>query len=161
MTRLVPHPVLSLILLIVWLMLTRFSPGFLVLGTALALVAGKAYSSLHSPRPRLRRLGPALRLAWLLFRDIVWSNLSVARHLLRAGRDNRQPAFLRLRLTVTNPNALALLSIILTATPGTAWLEYRADTGILLLHLLDGSEAARYSRVIRTVYEPLLLEIFE
>ena len=34
-------------------------------------------------------------------------------------------------------NALALLSCILTATPGTAWLEFDRQTGILLIHVLD------------------------
>ena len=52
MTRLIPHPVLSTTLVVLWLMLTRFSLGYLILGTALALVAGRAYSALHPVRPR-------------------------------------------------------------------------------------------------------------
>lgn len=161
MTRLFPHPVLSVFLILLWLMLTRFSLGFLVMGTVLSLVAVRAYSALHSPRPRVRRWGVMPRLAWTLFSDIVWSNVTIARLLLTEGRNNRQAAFLQVRLRVRNPNALALLAIILTATPGTAWVEYGADSGLLVVHIFDGAEAEHYRHVICNVYEPMLMEIFE
>lgn len=161
MTRLFPHPVLSLFLILLWLMLTRFSLGYLLLGTVLSLVAGWAYSALHSPRPRVRRWGVMPRLAWTLFSDIVWSNLTVARLLLTEGRSGRKSAFLRVRLNITNPNALALLAIILTATPGTAWVEYGSDSGILTVHIFNGAEAGHYRHIICDIYEPMLMEIFE
>jgi len=42
MSRLVPYPLLSLALLVMWLLLTRFSLGHLILGSGIALIAGKA-----------------------------------------------------------------------------------------------------------------------
>lgn len=161
MARLFPHPVLSVALVFLWLMLTRFSLGFLIMGTALSLVAGWAYSALHSARPRIRRWDMVPRLAWTLMGDIVRSNIAVARLLLTEGRNGRRAGFLRVRLRVTNPNALALLSIVLTATPGTAWMEYRSDSGILTVHIFDGAEAEYYRHVISDIYEPMLMEIFE
>ena len=56
---------------------------------------------------------------------------------------------------------LAVLSIILTATPGTAWIEYSHDRQTLVLHVFDGAETDHYLHVIRDVYEPMLQEIFE
>ena len=161
MTRLFPHPVLSLALVFLWLMLTRFSLGYLILGTALSLVAGWAYSALHSARPRIRRWSVIPRLIVTLAGDIIRSNIAITRLLLTEGRNGRKSAFVRIPLTIRNPNSLAVLAIILTATPGTAWLEYGTDTGILILHIFDASEADHYHDVINNTYEPMLMEIFE
>ena len=161
MTRLFPHPVLSLALVFLWLMLTRFSLGYLILGTALSLVAGWAYSALHSARPRIRRWSVIPRLIVTLAGDIVRSNIAITRLLLTEGRNGRKSAFVRIPLTIRNPNSLAVLAIILTATPGTAWLEYVVDTGTLTLHVFDASQEAHYRKMIGQVYEPMLMEIFE
>ena len=55
MTRIVPHPLLTGGLVLMWLLLNRFSLGHLVLGTAVALVAGRAMAALEPVRPRIRR----------------------------------------------------------------------------------------------------------
>ena len=63
MTRIVPHPLLTGALIVMWLLLNRFSLGHLLLGTAIALVAGRAMAALEPVRPRIRR--PDLVLAAL------------------------------------------------------------------------------------------------
>ena len=161
MSRLIPHPVVSLALILMWLMLTRFSLGYLILGTALALLAGWAYDALHPVRPAIRRWAVVPRLVVTLFLDILRSNVAVARLLLTEGRSSRRSAFVEIPLTMRNENALALLAIILTATPGTVWLEYLSDTGRLTLHVFDGAEADYYRRVVKDTYQPMLQEIFE
>ena len=62
MTRLVPYPVQSGLLTLLWMVMTRFSLGHLLLGGALALLAGWAMSSLHPERatPRNWRVVPRL-----------------------------------------------------------------------------------------------------
>lgn len=161
MTRLIPHPVLSAALILIWLMLTRFSLGYLILGTALSLIAGWAMSALHPDTPRVRRWDLIPRLMVTLVGDILRSNIAVTRLLLTEGRNGRKSAFIQVPLKVTDPTALAGLAMILTATPGTAWVEYGTETGILTLHIFDASEAGFYHDVISNTYEPLLMEIFE
>lgn len=161
MTRLVPHPVLSTTLVVMWLMLTRFSLGYLILGTALSLVAGWAMSALHPATPHVRRWGVIPRLLATLARDIVRSNVAVARLLLTEGRSGRRSAFITIPLTLTDQTGLGFLAMILTATPGTAWVEYNSESGILTLHIFDASEADHYHDMIGNTYEPMLLEIFE
>lgn len=160
-SRLVPHPLLSLLLLLMWLVLTGFSLGHVVLGGGIALLAGWAMAALQPERPRLRNWRLIPRLFWTLFVDIIRSNIAVTRLILSEGRNNRQSAFLEIQLALTGQPALAILAIILTATPGTAWVEYVSETGTLTLHIFDGSEADHYVRVIRQIYEPMLQEIFE
>ena len=55
MSRLVPYPLLTAALILMWLLLNRFSAGHLLLGTAVALVAGKSMSALQPAKPRMRR----------------------------------------------------------------------------------------------------------
>lgn len=161
MSRLIPHPLLSVVLVLFWMVLTSFSPGHLVLGTMLALLAGWATAALHPARPRIRRWSLLPRLFWTLFVDIIRSNYLVTKLILTEGSGKRKSAFVIVPLQVKNENALALLAIIMTATPGTAWLEYASDTGNLILHIFDASDVEHYRSVIRDVYEPMLMEIFE
>ena len=92
MTRLVPHPLLSLVLMLVWLLLTRLSPGNLVLGLAVGLLAGWSFARLEPEGKRLRSLRPLLRLMAIVSQDILRSNLAVARLILRGWRpEDRAP----------------------------------------------------------------------
>ncbi|MBP1805232.1 Na+/H+ antiporter subunit E [Rubellimicrobium aerolatum] len=162
MSRLVPHPLLSALLLLMWLALTRVSLGQLVLGALVALVAGWAMARLRPARPRLRRASAIPRLLGLVAWDILRSNAAVAWLILTDGRHGRRRSgFLRVPLRLRDPSALAVLAIIVTATPGTAWLEYDAETGVLLLHVFDLVDESQWRDLIQTRYESLLMEIFE
>jgi len=91
----------------------------------------------------------------------VRSNLAVGRLMLTNGRHGaRRSGFVEIPLRLRNPVALALLALIVTATPGTAWLEYDPKTGVLLLHVFDMIDEEDWRVLIRDRYESLLLEAF-
>lgn len=162
MSRLVPYPFVSFLLLMMWLMLTRFSLGHVVLGGVLALVAGRAVAALQPARPRLRHWRLMPRLFWMIFTDIIRSNVAVAWLILTNGRHGqRKSGFVLIPLKLRDPNALALLACILTATPGTAWLEYDSDEGLLTLHVFDLLDDEQWRHIVQNRYEALLMEIFE
>lgn len=161
MTRLFPHPMLSAAMVVMWLFLTRFSPGHLILGTVIATLAGLALARIEPDAPRIRAWWPLLRLMGIVSVDIVRSNWAVARLMLTNGRHGaRHSEFVEIPLRLRDPVALALLAVILTATPGTAWLDYDAETGTLLLHVFDMIEEEAWRVLIRDRYEALLLEAF-
>ena len=60
-----------------------------------------------------------------------------------------------------DPTALAVLACVVTATPGTAWIEYRSRRDAMLIHVLDLVEEQDWIDLITGRYEPLLKEIFE
>lgn len=162
MSRLIPHPLLSAALVLLWLLLTRFTMGHLVLGICIALVAGWSVEHLHPAKPRIRRWRAIPRLMCIVAWDILKSNISVARVLLLGpNHPAYHSGFVELHLQLRDQNALALLAIILTATPGTAWLEYEAEDGHLILHVLDLRSESDWQALIRDRYEALLMEIFE
>jgi multicomponent K+:H+ antiporter subunit E len=162
MSRIVPHPLLTASLVLLWLVLTRFSLGHLVLGTGVAVVAGWAMGALRPPRPTLRSWSAIPRLAAIVAWDILRSNSAVAWLILTGSHGGRRRSgFLHVPLRLRHPSALAVLAIIVTATPGTAWLEYDAQTGVLLLHIFDLVDEAAWRDLIQNRYEARLLEIFE
>ncbi|MDR5651692.1 Na+/H+ antiporter subunit E [Ruixingdingia sedimenti] len=161
MSRLVPHPLLSLALVLMWLLLTRFSLGHLLLGVVIALIAGWALGKVEPERPRLRRIWPLIRLMGIVSVDIIRSNIAVAGLILTRGRHGaRKSAFVDIPLRLDDPVPLALLAMIITATPGTAWLEHDPDTGVLILHVFDVIDEDEWRHLIRDRYESLLLEAF-
>ncbi|WP_283176284.1 Na+/H+ antiporter subunit E [Gemmobacter sp. 24YEA27] len=161
MTRLFPHPLLTCALLLLWLLLTSFSLGNLVLGFGVAALASRAFAAIEPDRVKLRAPMALLRLFFIVGLDIMRSNYAVARLILTGGRHGkRHSGFVEIPLRLRDPAPLALLAMIVTATPGTAWLEYDEATGTLLLHVFDMIETDDWVELIGTRYESLLLEAF-
>lgn len=160
MRRLLPHPFVSGSLFLLWLLLNRtLAPGPALVGLAVALIGGWALSLLDWDRPRLRRPGLAVHLAGRVLLDIARSNLAVMRIIL-ARRPERRAGFIRMPLALRDPQALAVLACILTATPGSAWVEFDAEEGWLLLHVLDLGDEEEWVRLVKDRYERPLMEIF-
>lgn len=162
MRAILPHPLLSLALTLMWLVLTRFTLGHLVLGSTIAIAAGHAMARLHMPSPQIRNWWSLVRLVGYVGIDIIRSNIAVAR-IIVMGPDYiyKRSGFVEMHLKLRDRNALALLGMIVTATPGTAWLEYEPASGRLLIHVLDLVDPEEWRRIITTRYEALLMEIFE
>ena len=159
--RWIPYPGLATALFVMWLLLTQsYSPGQLLLGIFVAMVATWAMAALR-PKPSIvRNWGKLMQLGGIVAYDILRSNLAVARIILSHG-DDRTSCFIRLRLKLRNEHALAVLALIVTATPGTAWVQFDRASGILLIHVFDLVDEEEWIRLLKTRYESLLLKIFQ
>lgn len=161
MRRWLPYPLLSAGIFLMWLLLTQsFSLGQILLGAIVALLAGASMARLGWLPARITNWRPLLRLASIVAVDVIRSNIAVARIALSPAR-NRHSAFIRLELALRDPQALAVLALILTATPGTAWVQYNRLDGMLLIHVFDLVDEQAWIRLIKSRYERLLLEAFE
>lgn len=160
MSRILPYPLLTASLVIMWLLLNGLSIGHFVLGSVIALGASLAMVSLQPDKPILRRWDLIPRLLFLVLVDILRSNIEVAIMIL-TGRKLGKPGFIMIPLELRDPTGLAVLSCIITSTPGTAWVEYHAGSGRLRIHVLDLVDEQVLVDLIKQRYEALLLEIFE
>ena len=164
MTRLLPYPLATAGLFILWLLLNgALSPGHVLLAGALALLGGGwALTALQPPKARVRRLGAMVRLFALVLADIVRSNIAVGRIVLGlVGPRERRSGFVDIPLDLRSPYGLAALACIITSTPGTLWVTFDPATGTLMLHVLDLIDDREWVEKIKGRYERLLLEIFE
>ena len=161
MMRILSRPYLLLALMLMWLLLTGFTLGNLILALVFASLAVWSFAALGEPKSGMVRIWPLLKLVGILSYDIIRSNMAVAWLILTNGRHGtRRSGFVRIPLRLKNPAALALLAMAVTATPGTAWLQYDSESGILLLHVFDLIDEDEWSDLIRNRYEALLLEGF-
>ncbi|WP_342167119.1 Na+/H+ antiporter subunit E [Methylobacterium sp. SD21] len=159
--RLLPHPWLSAGLALAWLLLNApVTPGSLLLALAVGLTVPAVMNALQARPVRVRAPGALLRLAGIVLVDMVRSNIDVARIILGRQTGARRTGFVAIPLDLREPFALSLLSIILTATPGTLWVQYDSDTGRLLLHVLDFTDGEAWVRRVKDRYERPLMEIF-
>ncbi len=163
--RLLPSPLLSAVLALVWPVLNQsWSLGQILLGLLLALVLPWYTEPLRrGERPALRAqwgtVARALRLLARVLGDIVRSNLTVARQVL-GPEAALTPGFVWYPLTLTDAHAKVALASIITLTPGTLSADFSADGRYLLIHALDLGDGAALIAEIRARYEAPLMEIF-
>jgi multicomponent K+:H+ antiporter subunit E len=162
MTRWLPYPMLSLLLFAMWLALNEsLAAGHVLLALALGFAGGLILRRLVLPQRRgKRRLRAIVELVWLVFADIVRSNLAVARIVLNPDIRGRRAGFLTMPLAVRHPGALASLACIITATPGTSWARYDSRLNALTIHVLDLVDEEAWVAQFKTRYERRLQEIF-
>jgi multicomponent K+:H+ antiporter subunit E len=162
MKRWLPSPPLSLALFVVWLLLNQsLHPATLLLAVILALAVPLLTQGLRPATVRMRRPGLALRLAGVVALDLIRSALAVARRLLTRRNAAMAPGFVKVPLELRDPNALAVLAMILCLTPGTAWGEIAFDRSMLLVHVFDLDDAQAFVAQVKQRYEKPLMEIFE
>lgn len=162
MTRFLPFPIVSFCLLALWLLLNQAATlGHILLGCMVALVGGRILTVLELPSVLVRRPRVILRLLGLVAVDIVRSNLAVGQIVLGFGRRQRTSGFVKIPLDMRNPYGLASLACIITSTPGTLWVNFDAQKGSLMIHVLDLVDENEWIRTIKDRYERHLLEIFE
>lgn len=162
MSWLLPYPLLSAALLLMWLLLNQtVSAGHLILGIILAVGTSWVMAALRPEKPRIRRPGTILRLLGVVLYDILRSNIAVGRIIVRSREPGVNAGFLAIPLEMKSRQGLAVLACIVTSTPGTIWVDYDAAKGVLLLHVLDLVDETVWIQTIKGRYERLLMEIFE
>ncbi|MFZ5539509.1 MAG: Na+/H+ antiporter subunit E [Pseudomonadota bacterium] len=159
--KLVPAPLLSLVLFGSWLLLNNtVDPAHLVLGAVLALAIPWFTEPLRPDKPRLRRWGVAGRLALVVLWDIVLANIDVARRILGPESAIR-PRFVWVPLSIRDPHGIVTLAGIITMTPGTLSSDISEDRRWLLVHAFNVDDEAELVATIKRRYEAPLREIFE
>lgn len=161
MNRLLPHPGLTALLVIIWMLaLNAFSFG----GFVVALVLGIAVPLFTAPfwpdRPKMRFGLPLAKYVLLVTWDIVIANFQIAWIILfRKNRDLR-PAWLVIPLDLTSTEAITMLAGTISLTPGTVSSDISTDGEYLLVHALDTADPEGEIARIKQRYERRLMEIF-
>jgi multicomponent K+:H+ antiporter subunit E len=159
--RILPHPVLAAVLLLFWLSLQQSAGlGHILLGSAVAIGVSHLAARFSTDDVRIRNPHKFIQLFFVAGLDVIRSNLAVMAVLFNP-RPSPAGAFIEMKLELTNPTGLAILAIIITATPGSAWLEYDKERSTVLIHVFDLLDEEEWIETIRHRYESLLLEIFQ
>lgn len=161
MKRLFPHPLLSAILLVIWLLLANdLSAGQILLGAVLGWAVPLYTARFWPEQVRVRRPLLILRFTAVVLYDILVANLSVAR-LILGRQESLRPAFVVMPLALRSEVAISLLANTISLTPGTVSTFVSADRRCLLVHSLHTTDPDELLATIRQRYETPLKEILE
>lgn len=160
MRRLLPNPALTLLLALLWLLLNNtWAAGHVLLGLflgwAIPLLVRGFLIEVPAVRSPLKLLGFTLKVLY----DIAVANIHVAK-LVLGPRRQLQPAFIEVPMEIEHPFVLAVLTSIISLTPGTVSASLRADHKVLLIHALDAPDIETLIAEVKSRYETPLLEIF-
>lgn len=159
--RLLPHPILAGILLALWLAIHQsIDLGHVLLGAIIAIGVSLAAKPVIPEQVTVRRPLKVLQLIVVTGLDIIKSNIEVLVILFQP-RLAPKSHFVEIELELTDNFALAIFACIITATPGSAWLQYSHQRSCVLIHVFNVDDAEEWARVTKARYEPLLMEIFE
>lgn len=159
--RLLPMPIHSLLLFVVWLLLNNtVAPGHLVLAAFLALTIPLLTSGMQNPQPNFHRPLKSLRYALMVVGDIIVANFEVA--LLVIGPNKKlQPAFIAVPLDIKYELPITILASSVSLTPGTVSAEISEDKQWLYVHVLHMTNKEELIALIKQRYEKPLMEIFQ
>ena len=159
--RLLPHPMLTPILAVIWLLLNNsVAPGHIILGLLLGWLIPLFTLSFWPESVRIHKPWVLLRFLMVVLLDIFLANLVVAMRIL--GRPQRlQPAFIEMPLALNSDLAISLLANTICLTPGTVSASLSPDRRTLLVHALDAPDPDAVMDEIRTRYEAPLKAVFE
>ncbi|WP_066259353.1 Na+/H+ antiporter subunit E [Hydrogenophaga flava] len=153
------HPVLSLLLAVSWLALSRsLEPVHLLSALLIGLIVPRLLRGLlHVGSPI--RWGAAIRLTCVVLWDIVVSNITVAR-LVLGSMSRPQPAWLRVPLACEHHRVNALFASIITMTPGTVSAVVDEAAHCIWVHALNCDDAPGMVADMKARYEASLMTIF-
>lgn len=161
MRRLLPHPLLTLALTVLWLLLVnRLDAGHVALGVLLGWLIPFATSAFWPEQISIHRPASLVRYLGVLLADIVRGSFHVAWLILR-GPARLRPAFVKVPLVLETDLAISLLANTISLTPGTVSALLSPDRRVLTVHVLDTDDAAALVALIKTRYETPLRQIFE
>jgi multicomponent K+:H+ antiporter subunit E len=156
-----PHPILSLLLAVAWLLLQQsVAVPQLITAAVLGWWLPRLLQGFLGPVTRVHAWGTALRLVAVVLWDIVRSNFTVAWLVLWPGA-RPQPAWVVVPLDIHHPVAISLFATIITTTPGTVSCDIDETAGHILVHGLDCDDPAAAAAEMKERYERPLKEIFE
>ena len=160
--RLFPHPYLTLLLVVVWMLLVnQLKLGSLVfalfLGTVIPLLTAPYWPDRATLRNPVAIIGYVLIVIW----DIIKSNFIVAGIVLFKPNAALKSAWVTVPLDLRTPEAITVLAGTITMTPGTLTADISADGCALLIHCLHAPDPDAVRDDIKARYETRLKRIFE
>ncbi|MFX0544854.1 Na+/H+ antiporter subunit E [Roseovarius sp. S1116L3] len=156
-----PHPLLTVLLTVVWLLLQKtVSPGMIVFGIILGVLIPWITSAWWPETPKGFRPGRMVIYVIIVLWDIMVANVQVAWIVLTKPNSKLRPAWVVVPLDLRQPEAITILAGTITLTPGTVSADLSDEGHSLLVHALHTDDPDAVRDDIKHRYERRLKEIF-
>lgn len=159
---LLPHPFLTVLLTLVWILLQNgFSAGMFVFGLLMGIVIPIMTARWWPDRPHSMAAGKMVAYCLVVVWDIIVANIQVAWIVLTKPNARMKPNWVVIPLELRHPEAITILAGTITLTPGTVSADLSDEGHSLLVHALDAPDPEAVRDEIKERYERRLLEIFK
>lgn len=160
--KIFPHPILTLLLTGVWLLLVnKFSINSLLFGAFLGITIPFVTRPYWPNVPTIRNPLKIAEYFMIVLWDIVVANFIVAGLILFRRNDSLHPAWVTVPLDLRTPEAITVLAGTITLTPGTVSSDISTEGHAILVHCLNAPDPQAVCDEIKARYESRLKEIFE
>lgn len=160
MRRLIPHPGLSVLLVVIWLLLANsITFGGLFIGIILGILLPIFTAPFWPERPAVNYLAGLAYLVLVLW-DIVVANFEIAAVILFKRNRDLKSTWLVIPMELDTPEAVTVLAGTISLTPGTVSSDVSACGQYLLVHALDAADPAAEIERIKSRYETRLKKVF-
>lgn len=161
MSRVLPRPLLSMMLLVLWcLAQMSTSPGNLIMGALLGLIVPLYTKRFWPDAPKVQKFSALLKYMLVFLYDVLIANLQVAWWILLPPGSLR-PRFLYIPLEIEHPFVITVFASTISLTPGTVSAHVSGDRKMLIVHSLNSEDDEALVTEIKRRYEAPLKEIFE
>ncbi|MDW3180913.1 MULTISPECIES: Na+/H+ antiporter subunit E [unclassified Roseobacter] len=158
---LLPHPLVTLLLAVVWTLLqNEISAGMVVFGVILGIIIPWGTSVWWPDTPRAFHVSRMVTYSIMVIWDIMVANVQVAWIVLTKPNSKLRPAWIVVPLELRQPEAITILAGTITLTPGTVSADLSDEGHSLLVHVLHTEDPDAVRDEIKTRYERRLKEIF-
>lgn len=155
-----PHPFVSFLIIIFWLMLAHsLDASDLLMAVILGLVIPRLVRPFITRTPHIH-WNPAIKLIFIVLWDIVVSNIRVAK-LVLGPTEHLHPKWYRVPLETQHEQVNSILAMIITTTPGTVSAGIDQERGDILVHSLSTENTELDIQEIKNRYEAPLIAIFD
>lgn len=160
--RLFPHPLISVTVAVVWILLVNtLTLNAVVFAAILGVVIPLLTRAYWPQAPRVRNIRMIVEYVLIVLWDIVIANIEVARIILFMPKDRMRSGWITVPLDLRTPEAITVLAGTITMTPGTVSSDLSACGRALLVHCLHAPDPDATRDQIKARYERRLKEIFE
>ena len=156
-----PHPFLSALIALTWLLLTHsLGLGNLLFAGLLGLLIPQLTLAYWPDAPQTVRTGRLITYTLIVIWDIAVANVVVAWIVLTKSNKAMKSGWISIPLEIRQPEAITILAGTITLTPGTVSADLSDEGHCLLVHCLDAEDPDAVREEIKTRYEARLKEIF-
>jgi multicomponent K+:H+ antiporter subunit E len=161
MRKILPHPMLSLMIVILWMLLVnKLAVGSLVMACILGVVIPLITAPYWPGRPKIVHPTEFLRYIGIVVWDVIVSSFVVAKVILFLRPDQIRSAFITIPIDLPTPEAVTLLAGTITMTPGTVTADIASNGRALLIHSLHAPDPDAVRDEIKSRYEARIKRIF-
>ncbi|MGD6804356.1 Na+/H+ antiporter subunit E [Rossellomorea vietnamensis] len=150
---------LNFFLAFLWMFLqVSFTSTSFIIGYLLGLIVTFAFRRFFNSRFYMERVVAIISLILLFLKELILSNISVLKTLLKPKLDIK-PGIFALPTDLTKNWEITLLANLITLTPGTLVVDISFDNKILYIHTLDIPDVDEAIDDIKNTFEKAIMEV--